>query len=358
MMSDYTNLPLEAHDNRSVFLQHAWNIGRAYRNQALELISICQLLSRAVPPMFAHEDTELRRRLRVCDLALRSAADSGMKVTDEANARFKEASQMLSSHSNAERGHRLRDIPLTVYSRMEIARQKDSMERDWSHMNSENEMGPTMTVNFVLLRSPLLTPHDPETVFVSQELSADPSFPEILWNFGRYKDRARVTLEQNPHFYLRCPADERTYTPKFRRCPLQDPSGALEHNGTVYVLFDQPGRVFLTTEHKPRIFCNVWSLNGFLIFRDRSGVLEGEQLVRCSTMRYNLWYCEERSKCQSSESRSRLNCRLLRPIITKPLIGQSAEGTFETGRFSATRHRSALTYISTVLEGPLQAVWT
>ena len=33
-----------------------------------------------------------------CDLALRSAAYSGTKVTDEANERFKEATQVLSNH--------------------------------------------------------------------------------------------------------------------------------------------------------------------------------------------------------------------------------------------------------------------
>jgi hypothetical protein len=38
------------------------------------------------------------RTLRVCDIALRSAADSGLKVSDEANARFKEATQALSNH--------------------------------------------------------------------------------------------------------------------------------------------------------------------------------------------------------------------------------------------------------------------
>jgi hypothetical protein len=102
----------------------------------------------------------------------------------------------------------------------------------------------------------------------SEELSVIPSLPEILWKFSRYKDRrARITLEQNPHFYLRCPADESSYTPTFRCHPLQDPSGALEHNDTVYVLFDRPGRVFLDIEYRPRIFGNVWLLNGSLIFR-------------------------------------------------------------------------------------------
>ncbi|KAI9432323.1 hypothetical protein H4582DRAFT_1104928 [Lactarius indigo] len=208
---------------------------------------------------------------------------------------------------------------------MERARQKDSVERDWSHVKSEDEWGPTMTIEFVLLRTPLLSPHDPETIVVSQELSADPSFPEILWNFSRYKGPARITLEQNPHFYLRCPADESTYSPKFRCRPLQDPGGAFEHNDTVYVLFDRPGRVFLTTEHKLRIFGNVWSLNGSLIFRNRSGELEGEQLVRSFSIPYDLWYCEQSVVHQDSESGSRLNHSRLQPVVTTPLDDSPTE---------------------------------
>jgi hypothetical protein len=109
---------------------------------------------------------------------------------------------------------------------------------------------------------------DNSLIHASEELSASPSLPEILWNFSRYKDRARITLEQNPNFYLRCPADESAYTPTFQRHPLRDPGGALEHSDTVYVLFDRPGRVFLDIEPtRLRIFGNVWSLNGILVFR-------------------------------------------------------------------------------------------
>ncbi|KAH9029309.1 hypothetical protein EDB83DRAFT_1890980 [Lactarius deliciosus] len=214
---------------------------------------------------------------------------------------------------------------------METAQRKDSVERDWSHVKSEDKCGPTMTINFVFLRSPLLTPHQ-ETVTVSQELSSSPSLPEILWNFSRYKDRARVTLEQNPHFYLRCPADQSAYTPKFQRRQLQDPSGVLEHNDTVYVLFDRPGRVFLTTENEFRIFGNVWSLNGSLIFKDRSGVLEGEQLVRNYSIQYNLWHREEPGlvhQDSDSGSHSRLNHSCLLPVVTSPSADRSAEGTFD-----------------------------
>ena len=89
-------------------------------------------------------------------------------------------------------------------------------------------------------------------------------------------DDARITLEQNPHFYLRCPANESAYTPIFRRHPLQDTS-ALEHNDAIYVLFDRPFRVFLHTEHTSRIFGNIWMLNGCLIFRGLCHV----SLLRC-----------------------------------------------------------------------------
>jgi hypothetical protein len=121
-MSCYTTLPLEAHVDKSVFLEYAWNTGKAYRNQALELISICQLLSHIALPKLEHEDAELRRYpntpgflhapfplktsyriCRLCDLALRSAADSGTVVTNETSARFKEATQALSSHSERHR---------------------------------------------------------------------------------------------------------------------------------------------------------------------------------------------------------------------------------------------------------------
>jgi hypothetical protein len=38
------------------------------------------------------------RVLQVCDISLRSAADSGSKGADEANARFEEAIQVLSNY--------------------------------------------------------------------------------------------------------------------------------------------------------------------------------------------------------------------------------------------------------------------
>jgi hypothetical protein len=335
------------------------------------------------------------RSFRICDFALRSAAESGTTATDEANARFEEATQVLINLS--ERGNRLwasntmmvhrvstdscsgRDLPLTVHSRMEIAKQKDSVESVRSDVvnrqratlllpNSEEQRGATtrMSINFVLLRSPLLASRDPDTVIVSrepdfsedcfdhnlihalEEFSASPSLPDILWNFSRYEDRARITLEQNPHFYLRFPAEESAYTPMFQCYPLQDSSEALELNDTVYVLFDGPSCVFLDAEDKLKIFCNVWSLNGFPIFRgsrhfsseflpsdpfsDRIGVLQGEQLVNCSSssVRSHLWYCcEQQVVFNDSESHSRLNHCCLRPIVTTPSADRPMGGVLD-----------------------------
>jgi hypothetical protein len=183
-------------------------------------------------------------------------------------------------------------------------------------------------------------------IHASEEFSASPSLPEILWNFSRYDDRTRITLEQNPHFYLDCHTDESAYAPTFECHPLQGPSIEVEHNGTVYVLFNGPSRVFLDIGSNFRTFCNVWSLNGVQILRgsrhifpsrffsdvlsDRFGVLQGEQLVRGSSVRSRLWYCEQQAITNDSKSCSRPTHRCcLRPIVTTSTADRQAWGIFE-----------------------------
>ena len=79
----------------------------------------------------------------------------------------------------------IRDLPLVIYSRMEMAKRKDSVESVWLHVRlacvffnphltllhqkSVEGRGPTMTINFVFLQSPLLASRDPDTVIVSRE---------------------------------------------------------------------------------------------------------------------------------------------------------------------------------------------
>ena len=67
-----------------------------------------------------------------------------------------------------------RDISLTVSSRMDIAKQKDSVESGGFHVvkratKHKDNKGPTTTINFVLLRSPLPSSRDPDAVIVTRE---------------------------------------------------------------------------------------------------------------------------------------------------------------------------------------------
>ena len=94
---------------------------------------------------------------------------------------------MLKALRNSRSG---RDLPLSVHLRMEIAKRKDSVQRDWSYVvrlacvlfhpysipptlillvQKIDEWGQGMTISFILLRSPLLTTPDPENVIVSRE---------------------------------------------------------------------------------------------------------------------------------------------------------------------------------------------
>jgi hypothetical protein len=56
-----TTLPLESHEHRLLFLENETNLGRAYRNQALDLIFTCQLVSQIASPKCEHENAELGR---------------------------------------------------------------------------------------------------------------------------------------------------------------------------------------------------------------------------------------------------------------------------------------------------------
>ncbi|KAH8996044.1 hypothetical protein EDB92DRAFT_1844912 [Lactarius akahatsu] len=228
---------MEAHNGRSVFIKHARNIGRAYRSQAIELISICLTLSR-VAPHFAHEDGELMSVLRTCDLALNDAADSGREVNNRANKRFEKATRVLCMYF--ERWRRRFLSP-----GMPILPKGGSYTVRLSCSNCALLIGPSSTL--ILQRT------------------EDQWRPKMMIN--RYKDRARITLEQNPHFYSSLPADESAYTPIFKRRPLGDLSLALKPHDIVYVLVDRPGRVFLETKGEKRRFGNVWMLNGTLIFK-------------------------------------------------------------------------------------------
>jgi len=130
-----------------------------------------------------------------------------------------------------------------------------------------------IVVDFIVFR----TLPDPKPIIVRQVLRRAAELDEVLWNFSRFNDNRRITLQDNPHFYLELPTSVDAYTGEFRTLPVQDMQ--LISNSTIYVLVDRPSRVFLETEQETRIFGNVYMLKDVMIFKDIHGTLEGETMI-------------------------------------------------------------------------------
>ena len=91
-------------------------------------------------------------------------------------------------------------------------------------------------------------------------LSETSDVSEILWYFSHYLDDRRLSLAQNPQFYAALPISPAGYAGEFCREPIT------EIQGTIDVLTNSIRRVFLESPN-PRIFDDVWVINGILIFR-------------------------------------------------------------------------------------------
>ncbi len=119
-----------------------------------------------------------------------------------------------------------------------------------------------------------------------------------MWNFSRYPDASgqRITVKQNPHFYLRLPRNAPSFGRNYHKNPLKDFAHGLEQNDTIYVLVDKDSRLFLHSA-KPRIFGNLWKPHQIVILKgeypfqtrtssvqltcilDAGGILNSEDIV-------------------------------------------------------------------------------
>ena len=140
-------------------------------------------------------------------------------------------------------------------------------------------------------------------------LSHTAGFEEVLWNFAHFEDNRRITLQDNPHFYSELPTSSDAYTDQFKALPVENVE--MTPNATIYVLVDQPRRVFLETRRETRIFGNVFTLKDVMIFKglsdvtsflyvafnislDIHGVLQGESVVGESIRGIpNVWRSEK-----------------------------------------------------------------
>lgn len=92
-------------------------------------------------------------------------------------------------------------------------------------------------------------------------LSDSSDLPEILWYFSHFPDEKRLSLAQNPQFYGILPTSPAAYVGGFSSSPTEF------YQGTINVLTNSSRRIFLECDPYPRIFDNVWAINGILIFR-------------------------------------------------------------------------------------------
>ncbi|KAI0283565.1 hypothetical protein BC826DRAFT_1059331 [Russula brevipes] len=125
-------------------------------------------------------------------------------------------------------------------------------EKLHGQLTENQDTEPTRVIEFLLLES---LPPDDKSVVVRQMLSRSSSVQEVLWNFSRLKGDKRLTLGQNPHFYVDLPTSQEAYQGGFKTDPVED----FRHADKYYVLFDRPGWVFLKFGKKTRAFGNIWT---------------------------------------------------------------------------------------------------
>ncbi|KAI0268972.1 hypothetical protein BGY98DRAFT_1017489 [Russula aff. rugulosa BPL654] len=258
------------------------NIGRAYRKQAKELVSISRLFVQAQNQTFDSDtNRSLEILLQAVDDALKSAVEAEKKTSNGADEAFKNAVKILTAYDP--------DKAVRIAERMEEAEEEDKSSLKVLNRLKETfrplEEEPTMKVEFLLHKS--LPDNNPTVVTL---LGKSSKLTEVLWNFSRYRDNRRLTLKQNPHFYKDLTG---TYKDDFQSDPIEQ----FSMRSGIPRGFSGPGQVQPTPKiSDSRAFGNVWCPQKAIIFKDVCGKLQGEKIVGSSIKDLsNLQYCEEHS---------------------------------------------------------------
>jgi hypothetical protein len=105
-----------------------------------------------------------------------------------------------------------------------------------------------------------------------EEIDDPTSVAHMIWIFSRRRDNKRITLKENPHFYLDIPQkgseSEFDSWKGFHRDPLTQIGPGLENNSTVYVLRDKSCRLYLDLDVAgSRVFGNLWQPHKKIILK-------------------------------------------------------------------------------------------
>ncbi|KAH9051166.1 hypothetical protein EDB83DRAFT_2398339 [Lactarius deliciosus] len=304
-----------SHFDRLSFAKYMKNIGRAYRKQAMELVSICRTFVQAGERSVS-QDADLKQVLEVADDALSSAADAKSKTSETADTKFEEVINALSDYEQKYHPKFAQKNDNKSSSKV-LNRLKQSF-------NAKLVEGPTKVARFLLPGSSL---PDRNPSVVEQILGEETSVQEILWNFSRLEGKKRITLKQNPHFYKGLPSLAREYSDEFTSDPIVKFWDATDE---IWVLTDERSRVFLETDKRTRAFGNFWVPDEAIILKEIGGRLEGERIVAEDIGGTpNLWHREEPTVIPPLIRRRpagpAANPSDLPPIDTNPVRGKTFE---------------------------------
>ncbi|KAF8266121.1 hypothetical protein EI94DRAFT_230116 [Lactarius quietus] len=112
---------------------------------------------------------------------------------------------------------------------------------------------------------------------VTCELGPEVNVSELLWTFSRLPEDQRVTLKQNPHFYLSKDLSDRplAYDEDFVLQPLKDLKP--EKDLVVLILSDRTGQIYFDYEKFSKTYGNIWKPHNTIILKGNIGSLKSNQ---------------------------------------------------------------------------------
>ncbi|KAI0048476.1 hypothetical protein FA95DRAFT_1557980 [Auriscalpium vulgare] len=225
----------------------------------------------------------------------------------DATQAFMEAKEKIAEYQNLYKLQALADVRKILTD----AKVKDAGMMKWSKRVMARFgakpgapfSGPLIRREFVLLRGLISDPAPgPPPIIVSQELDINTDIPAVLWIFSRFSktDNRRITLKNNPHFYVEMPKAPSSFNSTFRLEPLKALN--LNRSNTIYVIIDRTSRIFLEYGKINRTFGNIWRPDKTVILKDIAGLLEAADVTASDTVKDKPAEIWQRSKERAQTS--------------------------------------------------------
>ena len=109
--------------------------------------------------------------------------------------------------------------------------------------------------------------NDSSSCWNIDELGPEVNVSELLWTFSRLPKDQRVTLKQNPHFYLSRDLSDRplSYNGDFAVKPLKDLKP--EKDLVVLILSDRTGQIYFDYDKFSKTYGNIWKPHNAIILK-------------------------------------------------------------------------------------------